>query len=238
MTTGQSPESFKFSRVIAEICHFNWADLTEDQCVDAAWAYYFFSIQFRENLQTACSLFPDDANLKHLAREEYDTDNLSPWEGVASQGEKLDHDEFMRRSLLLSPISDSRRKEFESAGRRYLDKVRSFDDTTKALSIASYEDGGLEKVFRAMLRMPPSDNPGLQAFRHFLSEHIRFDSDPDAGHGALSRHLRPDDRILALWTAFRRMLVAFVPALEFTADVRPRQRISAQVSLSTAQVAE
>jgi len=238
MTTSQSPEQFAFPRVIAEICDFNWSDLTQEQSVHAAWAYYFFSIQFRENLQIACSLFPDDANLSHLAREECDTSNLSPWEGVAQRGEKMDHDEFMRRLLVLSPISDDRRQEFEISGHRYLESTRSADATTRALSIASYEDGGLEQVFGAMLHMPTSDNPALRAFRHFLTEHIRFDSDPDEGHGALSRHLRPDDRILPLWTAFARLLVEFVPELESMADLCPGERISDQIPGSPVQAFE
>jgi hypothetical protein len=231
MTTSHLPETLAFPRIITEICSFNWADLTPEQSIHSAWAYYYFSIQFRENLQTACTLFPDDANLAHLAREECNTDNLSPWEGVARRDEKMDHDEFMRRLLVLDPISDQRRDEFEILGHRYLDEVRSADAMTRALSIASYEDGGLENVFRAMLQMPSFDeNPALRAFRHFLSEHIRFDSDPTGGHGALSRHLRPDDRILPLWTAFARLLVDFVPELEQIADFAMDKRIPEQIS--------
>jgi hypothetical protein len=214
MTANQTPTTLEFPQVIAEICDLNWANLTPEQSIDTAWAYYFFSIQFRENLQTACALFPDDSSLRHLEREECNTDNLSPWDGVAVAGEKLNHDEFMRRLLHLSPIPEDRQFRFEANGRRYLDEVRSIDADARARSISSYEDGGLEQVFRAMLHMPESDDPALNAFRHFLSEHIRFDSDPDQGHGALSRHLRADDRILPLWTAFLHLLVECVPELD------------------------
>jgi hypothetical protein len=238
MSTSHSQEPLAFPRIITEICSFNWSDLNQEQSVHAAWAYYYFSIQFRENLQIACALHPDDANLRHLAREECNTDNLSPWEGVARRDEKLDHDEFMWRLLLLSPISDEKRHEFEVTGRRYLEEVRSTDDLTRALSISSYEDGGLENVFRAMLHMPAFDNAALRAFRHFLSEHIRFDSDPNEGHGALSRHLRPDDRILPLWTAFARLLVEFVPELEQIADFSLNKRMTAQISNAPVQAAE
>jgi hypothetical protein len=72
------------------------------------------------------------------------------------------------------------------------------DLETWALSIASYEDGGLEKVFTSFLRAERWNGPLLQAFKHFVAEHVSFDSDPDQGHGALSRHLKPDDRILPL----------------------------------------
>ncbi len=203
-----------YPKIIAEICDFGWDHLAEPEHVAAAWAYYYFSIQFRENLVIARRLFPDDANLANLEREECNTSNLSPWPGVAAAGEAMDHDEFMRRVLALSPIDPALRRLFEARGQRYLDCVRAADDMTKALSLTSYEDGGLERVFTSMLRAPATAHPVLAGFRHFLSEHIRFDSDPDAGHGAMIRHIAPDDRILPLWTEFRNLLTELVPALQ------------------------
>ncbi len=67
--------------------------------------------------------------------------------------------------------------------------------------------------------------PLLRGFRHFLSEHIRFDSDPAQGHGALARHLRPDDRILPLWRAFRDLLIACVPTM-----ARPERQQAAETA--------
>ena len=81
------------------------------------------------------------------------------------------------------------------------------------MALASYEDGGLERVFRAILTAPDWNGPLQQAFRHFLTKHIRFDSDPDQGHGALCRHLTPDDRVLPLWAEFKQMLIEAVPRL-------------------------
>jgi hypothetical protein len=49
MTSGYKP-------VIEEICALNWAALDYSQLSAAAWAYYFFSVQFRENLQIALSM--------------------------------------------------------------------------------------------------------------------------------------------------------------------------------------
>ncbi len=124
----------------------------------------------------------------------------------------MNHDEFMRRTLHLTKVDTDRQRYLENIGNAYLTKSRMLDDTTRALALASYEDGGLEKVFRAILIAQRWDNALLQAFKHFLSEHIRFDSDPEKGHGALCRHLPPDDRILPLWDAFRQMLLEAVPA--------------------------
>jgi hypothetical protein len=44
-------------------------------------------------------------------------------------------------------------------------------------------------------------------------EHVRFDSDPEQGHGALSRHMMPDNRVQPLWQAFRDILTTCAPKL-------------------------
>jgi hypothetical protein len=213
MSAVQAVQDFEYQQVISEICGLAWSRLTEDETLDLAWAYYYFSVQFRENLEIARELYPDDVKLRELEHGECDTDNLSPWPGVANAGEKMNHDEFMKRLLNLAPVAENRRRLFHCLGDRYLDHVREMDPAVRALSLASYEDGGLERVFRAMLNTPRSQNQALRAFRHFLSEHIRFDSDTDQGHGSLIRHLRPDDQILPLWDAFMRLLTDFVPGL-------------------------
>ena len=207
-----APHRFAYERVIEDISEMDWRSLSRDELTRVAWVYYYFSVQFRENLEIARSLFPDDPQLERLDRGERDTDNLSPWPGVAEAGERMNHDEFMRRLLLLSPIPEQIRRRLESIGQAYLELVRGMNQTTRALSLASYEDGGLESVFGAMLKAQDWDSPLLGAFRHFLEEHIRFDSDPDQGHGALCRHLAPDDSILPLWVAFHNLLATATKA--------------------------
>ena len=204
---------FDYEQVIDEICGLNWINITQADLINVAWAYYHFSVQFRECLEIARSLYPDDERLLELDRGERDTDNLSPWPGVAAVGERMHHDEFMRRTLALTTIAEKSRSKLEAIGQGYLAKTRAIDPNSRALALASYEDGGLESVFRAILTAPHWDGPLLQAFRHFLAEHIRFDSDPDGGHGALCRHLTPDDRVLPLWAEFKRMLIEAVPHL-------------------------
>ena len=46
------------------------------------------------------------------------------------------------------------------------------DPLTRAMSLSSYEDRGLETVFRAMLSALDWDEPSLGAFCHFLVEQI------------------------------------------------------------------
>jgi hypothetical protein len=133
---------------------------------------------------------------------------------VVHAGEKVNHDEFMRRLLTLSPFDDARRNAIDVVGQEYLRITRAMKPETRAGSIASYEDGGLERVFTAILRCKHWEGPALQAFRHFLVEHIRFDSDTDLGHGSLSRHLNLDDSAVSpMWSEFKRILLASAPIL-------------------------
>ena len=164
-------------------------------------------------LEIARNLYPDDERLEQLDHGERNTDNLSPWPEVATIGEAMNHDEFMRRTLNLTCIKMSERHRLEAIGETYLAKVRAIDRVSRAMSIASYEDGGLERVFRAILNAQNWEGPLLEAFKHFLTEHIRFDSDPTLGHGALCRHLTPNDQVTPLWTAFREILVQGAPRL-------------------------
>jgi hypothetical protein len=101
----------------------------------------------------------------------------------------------------------------DKLGRAYLAAIQTVSPVVRAMSIASYEGGGLERVFRAFLSAPDWNNAALKAFQHFLTEHIRFDSDPEHGHGTLSRHLDPDERVIPLWTEFESLLIKSVPKL-------------------------
>jgi hypothetical protein len=208
------PSDLSYEEVIDEICNLNWTKLSEEDIIRVAWAYYHFSVQFRECLEIAREMYPDDERLLQLDHGERDTDNLSPWPGVAKPGEKMNHDEFMRRTLELAKIPEIGRIVLSDIGNRYLKTVRAIDPKIQALALATYEDGGLERVFRAILSAPSWIGPLQQAFKHFLVEHIRFDSDPDQGHGALCRHLTPDDRVLPSWAEFKHMLVEAAPNLK------------------------
>ena len=202
-----------YKKLIQEICDLNWVKLPQEDLINVAWAYYYFSIQFRECLEIARNLYPEDERLLELDRGERDTSNLSPWPGVAAPGERMNHDEFMRRTLELTQVAESRKRELTALGQGYLTRTRAIDPHVRALALASYEDGGLEAVFGAFLTAPTWDGPVLQAFRHFLEKHIQFDSDPDAGHGALCRHLVPDERVGPLWAEFKQILIEAAPRL-------------------------
>ena len=202
-----------YRRIVDDICDFNWSGLTRDEIVNTAWTYYYFSVQFCETVGIARRLYPDDAQLAELDAGERNTDNLSPCPGVVGVGERVDHDEFMRRTLRLEPIDPARERRLKAIGASYLEKVRAVSDEARVSSLVSYEDSGLERTFRAMLQARRWDGPLLFAFRHFLEGHIKLDSDPDHSHGEMCRHLKPGPEVYDLWLAFKESLIAGAPGL-------------------------
>jgi len=112
----QTSAHLAYQREIDDICRLNWTRLSQADLAKVAWAYYYFSVQFRENLEVARSLFPDDERLLQLDHGERDTDNLSPWPGVALPGEKMNHDEFMRRTLALATVTKETQRYLETLG--------------------------------------------------------------------------------------------------------------------------
>jgi len=143
---------FAFEGVINQICRMPWAKISNHEVLKIAKVYYYFSVQFRENLAIACLLYPRSENLQKLYREECHADNLSPFPGITAVGERINHDEFLKRLLLLQTVQQERM--LEKAGMTYLRQARQIDDSVRSRSIVSYEDGGLSSIFSAMLRAP------------------------------------------------------------------------------------
>ena len=98
----------RYQRVIDEITNFNWRGLERDELMRACRAYYYFSKQFVDAVHIACDLYPSDQNLISLREGECDTDNLSPYPGIAEKGEKMNHDEFMRRVIEFCELGSGR----------------------------------------------------------------------------------------------------------------------------------
>ena len=45
-----------YKKLINDICDLNWIKLPQEDLISVAWAYYYFSIQFRECLEIARNL--------------------------------------------------------------------------------------------------------------------------------------------------------------------------------------
>ena len=66
MSNREAQSGLAFEGVIEDICGLNWVNLAEDDLVSVAWVYYYFSVQFRECLEIARKLYPDDKRLLEL----------------------------------------------------------------------------------------------------------------------------------------------------------------------------
>ena len=95
----------------------NWPELTRDELMAACAGYYYFSVQFVEAVDIACELYPSDPKLIELRHGECDTDNLSPYPGIAEPGEKMNHDEFMRRTVAMSSLDRNAEEDREPGTR-------------------------------------------------------------------------------------------------------------------------
>jgi hypothetical protein len=170
-TTVEPVESlgFAYEHVIDEICQLNWAALNEEDLIRVAWAYYHFSVQFRECLEAARELYPDDERLLELDHGERNTDNLSPWPGVATVGEKMNHDEFMRRTLELARIPEIGRTALAAVGNAYLKKVRAIRSQDQSFGSCHLRRRRTGKSVSGHSNSTALDRPtpaGIQAFSH------------------------------------------------------------------------
>ena len=100
----------------------------------------------------ARELLPDDEQLEELDRGERDTDNLSPYPGVVVAGERVNHDEFMRRALLLTPIDDIRRSRLEEIGAAYLSKSAPLTIGQRRRASRAMRTAGLRRCSGACCR--------------------------------------------------------------------------------------
>jgi hypothetical protein len=130
-------------------------------------AYYHFSVQFRECLEIARELYPDDERLLQLDHGERNTDNLSPWSGIATVGEKMNHDEFMRGTLELASIPEIGRMTLATIGNDYPKKIRTIDRQTMAFGPGHLRRWWTGKSVSGHSNSTALDRPasaGIQAF--------------------------------------------------------------------------
>jgi hypothetical protein len=56
----QISECSECDEIIEAICDLNWEDLSQADLIAVAASYHYFSIQFRESLQVARRLYPNE----------------------------------------------------------------------------------------------------------------------------------------------------------------------------------
>jgi hypothetical protein len=86
--------------------------------------------------------------LIELCAGECDTDTLSPYPRVATVGEKMNHDEFMRRAVAMSSLDGDTQARQGREPRPCVSYENSQDGrVTKAMSLSSHEMAGWRRCF-------------------------------------------------------------------------------------------
>tara|TARA_B100001989_G_C24540621_1_gene467343 strand:- start:1554 stop:2237 length:684 start_codon:yes stop_codon:yes gene_type:complete len=208
-------DCFQASSGVERICNLGWEDLSENQVKRALHGFYFFSQKFVDNLRTASNLYPEDDGIKSLMQEELNTDNLSPYNGVADEGEAMDHDVFLRRVIQISGLSEEENEELFTKGKQYLEAMDQMPPEAQLQCLVSCEDGGAIQMYSSVLKAQvlDSEDPALQAFKHFLQKHVEFDNEEgaEAGHGTLVRKFEMEDKHIGpFWNHFADFLETLV----------------------------
>lgn len=161
--------------------------------------------EFAESLRIATRLKP--SAFEEMARGELDTTNIQ-FDDYVGPG---DHSAYLWHFIEKHGVCLKCSMSVRLAGERYVQFVRRLPEPVRLMSIVSREQE-LPGIFSAILKAPGwNDLPELEAYRHYLSEHIRLDSG-SGGHADLLSSLEVDDSVSSFWEA-RLQMYCSIPGL-------------------------
>ena len=181
-----------YKQTVAEIRNLRWERLNAGELQQLMVLSGYAAREFAESLRIARRLHPDNAQLEEMAAGELQTDNLR-FNDYARRG---DHADFLWQFIDRYGIMKSE-EQVSAVGEAYLDRVRTLDDQTRVMSIASREQE-LPGIFSRILSASDWNASGLLEFRYYLKQHILFDTGI-GGHGELTRDIPIDDRVDAFY---------------------------------------
>lgn len=173
--------------IIEEIVHLSWNKLNAKDLQRLMYASEALSREMAEAVRCGLQLHPEDRFLQEMAKGEIGTSNIS----FQDFRRKADHSEFLLHFLNKSEFrpDEALKKETQN----YLDLCRDFSAEVRLMTVVSREKE-LPPVFAAILDAQDWEAPGLDAYKYFLTEHVRLDSE-EAGHHELIKHIPTDERI-------------------------------------------
>jgi hypothetical protein len=193
-----------YKDVVDEIRNLNWSCLNSEELQRLMFLSHTSAVEFGEALRIALKIYPDSHNLQEMAEGELEATNLS-FEEYDQAG---DHAEFLKYFLDKNNIKGD--VELERFASIYLEKCRSFDDKTRAMTIFSREEE-LSGIFQRILKAKDWAALGLPAFKYYLESHIALDSQ-EGGHAELTKEFHLDESLKPFYEARLEMYKA-IPAL-------------------------
>jgi hypothetical protein len=157
---------------------------------DIAYLSLVTATEFAESLIHAKEMYPDNGLLQSVALEELWTTNLQ-YEHYKKEGH---HAHFLYDFFITNGLFRFVSEEAELAGRSYLEDIRGYRRSHRAMTIFSRELE-LPKIFEKIVESHDWDMYGLGFYEHYLREHIRLDS-AEGGHGDRVKDLPMLDSVL------------------------------------------
>lgn len=167
-----------YKQIVRVIAGLKWENLSTAELQGLMVLSAFAAREFAESLRIALEIYPESSNFQEMARGEINTDNLM-FGGYSQNG---DHADFLWHFVDKHGFVNLY-PEVKKAGEIYLSQVRTLSNEVRAMSVVSRERE-LPGIFRRVLEAKDWSAPGLDAFRYYLTEHIRLDS-MEGGHGDL-----------------------------------------------------
>ncbi len=164
--------------VIDEIKQLRWERLSASELQVLTILAAYAAREFAESLRIALRLYPESSELREMASGELETSNLQ----FGDYSQPGDHANFLWHFINKHNLTELH-PEAVRAGETYLAKVRELPDEIRAMSIISRERE-LPQIFERILEARDWSMPILEAFHHYLKEHIRLDS-MEGGHADL-----------------------------------------------------
>lgn len=192
-TSGAEP--FAYKSVVRRIRLLNWENLNGEELQMVMYLSWVAAVEFAEALRLAQALYPEHHGLQQMAHGELKTKNLQLDDFTAAG----DHHEFLRHFLLKHGIIEMLEPRLGPHAAVYLDACRALRPEIRAMTVFSREEE-LSGIFVGMLDAKDWSAPGLDAFNHYLSRHIAFDSS-QGGHHDLISNFEVDENVLPFYEA-------------------------------------
>ncbi len=190
----------EYKETVRLIRELDWENLDATSLQDVMYLSFISAFEFAEALRVALRLYSDDSLVQEMSEGELETDNLK-YQEYDKKGDHADFLMYFMESCGYTPT-----EKIEQAGEQYLNVCRAFSDELRAMSVFSreFESTG---IFKRILSAKDWDACGLSAFRYFIEEHIRLDSE-DGGHHDMIKHYTITDEVDAFYEARYKMYLA------------------------------
>jgi hypothetical protein len=179
----------KYKQIVNAIKNLRWERLSEEDLQKLMILSAYAAVEFAESLQIALKIYPENEELRQMARGELNTDNLR-FMGYTNKG---NHADFLKYFIDKHALQRKISTLVSKAGEKYLESVRKLPKEVRAMSIFSREQE-LPGIFERILEAKNWKAPGLAEFRYYLEKHILLDS-KEGGHADLVEDFLIDDRM-------------------------------------------